>query len=63
MEPIIWLLIVALAVALAKACRDQPAPRGTDFLMLMPHLTASKKARGRGEVDHTGRTRRQRRRA
>ena len=60
-----YLVLVFLAAvfalrALTEALGDRPAPAGITFFDAIPYLTISKKARGRGDVDHNGLTRRQR---
>jgi len=38
---------------------DKPRPTGLNWFDVYPYLKVSKKARGRGDVNHAGKTRRQ----
>lgn len=44
---------------LEVGCRDKPAKAGQSWFDVYPHLPISKKARGRGDVNRDGLTRRE----
>lgn len=58
---LVFLLASVLAArGLIEAAREHPAPAGITFFDAMPYLTVSKKAKGRGDVDRNGLSRRER---
>jgi len=51
--------MLAWWLMLERGCRDTPPPRGVSFFDVR-HERISKKARTRGDIDHLGRSRRER---
>ena len=57
---ILWALVFGgFYFMLEVLCREKPKPQGPTWFEIAPHLTVSKKARGRGEVNRDGLTRRE----